>query len=252
MVALVRDRGRYFNPMPVIPTFSSYAPAPNLAEAYLGGGRLQLARQQLAQEAAADAARIALGRQQLQQRAIENEMQLAATKEAQARENLRKAQEAEVEKAYRETQLGLRARELQNEEAIATMRIADAAMEFDRAQRYQRRVSELMQTPGMKLEDAARTAILEAGGTGLSTALERPNPPSPYPGLNFEMSKLGAEERAITRRYPGAMALAIKPEDRAALEDIQRRRMALGIPASETNAPSTKRLRYNRTSGQFE
>ncbi len=156
--------------MPLIPTYSTGIGAPDLAGAYLGAQRIR-------QQAAADNARISLGYAQLQQEAVANEMELAAKKELMAQQALKQAQEAEIEKSYRATQLGLRQRELANEEAIGQMRIADAAREFDRMQGYQRRVTELSKT--LPLEEAARQAILESGGTGLSTALERPNPPAP-------------------------------------------------------------------------
>jgi len=154
--------------MPVIPTYRTGIGAPNLAEAYLGGRRIQ-------QQAAEAAARIALGREQLAQEAVANEMELAVKREALSRQAMKYQQEQEIEKAYRETQIGLRQRELANEEAIAQMRIQDAARDFERQQAYQRRVASKV-AGGMPLEEAARQEILETGGTGLSTALERPRP----------------------------------------------------------------------------
>src|SRR5688572_22351825 len=102
--------------MAVIPSFSSYAPAPDLAGAYLGAQRIQ-------QQAAEAANRIQLGREQLAQEAVQAQMELAAKKEVLASEALRRAQEQEIEKAYRQTQIGLKERELANEESIAAMRI---------------------------------------------------------------------------------------------------------------------------------
>lgn len=215
--------------MPVIPTYRAGVGAPNLAEAYLGSRRI-------AQQAASDAARIALGREQLAQEAIANQMELEVKRQALAQQAMKQQQEAEIEKAYRETQIGLRQRELANEEAIGQMRIQEAARDFERQQRYQRRVTEL--APTMGIEEASRQAILESGGTGLSTALERPQAPSEIPALNFQLSQLNAMERSIMDRYPGIMAARITATDRAQLEEIQRRRAALQIPQTLQQQPT--------------
>lgn len=156
--------------MPVIPTYRAGVGAADLSGAYLGA-------QRIAQEAYSDAARIQLGREQLAQQAVANEMELAVKREALARQSMKQQQEAEIEKAYRETQIGLRQRELENQEAIAQMRVQDAARDFERQQLYGRRFAEL--EPKLGAEEAARRAILELGGTGLSEALERPRQPEP-------------------------------------------------------------------------
>lgn len=227
--------------MPVVPSFSGYAPTPDLAQAYLGGQELQLGRDRLRQQAAADSARISLGYAELQQRAVANEMELAAKKELLSRQALKTAQEQEIEKAYRETQLGLRQRELQNEEALAQMRIQEATRDFDRQMGYRNLVQKY--APTMGLEEAARRAALELGGTGFSTALERPQAASPFPELNFRMKQLDEEEESIMRKYPGMTGMAIRPEDQAKLADIDRRKRELEVPSSlrsntSTNAPS--------------
>ena len=207
--------------MSLIPTYSPNVGAPDLAGAYLG-------RQRIQQQAASDAARISLGYAQLQQEAVANEMQLAATKEAQSRTALKAAQEAEIQKAYNETQLGIQQRNLQLQEQKNQQDILKAAQEFDRMQGYQRRVNELSKT--IPLEEAARQAILETGGTGLSTALERPAEPSPVPALNFQLKQLEDAEQSIMSRYPSLSSRRLKPEDEAAIEGIRKSRSQLQIP----------------------
>lgn len=162
--------------MALVPSFSAYAQTPDLSEAYLGGQRLALARDQLAQEAAAASARISLGYEQIAANRVANEMELAAKREVLSRQALMKAQEQEIEKAYRETQFGLAERKLASDEARAQMEIRQAASAFERQQRYDRRFKELEPTLGA--EGAARQATLETAGMGFGTAL-RPKPGLP-------------------------------------------------------------------------
>lgn len=216
--------------MPVIPTYRAGVGAADLSGAYLGARRI-------AQEAYSDAARIQLGREQLAQQAVANEMELAVKREALARQAMKQQQEAEIVKAYRETQIGLRQRELANDEAITAMRLEDAAREFEEQQRYSRRFKELEPTLGA--EGAARQASLERGGTGLSAALNQPQGPSAISGLNFQLSQLNAMERSIMDKYPGITARRISGEDKTKLDDIQKRRAELQIPQSVQQPPVT-------------
>ena len=141
--------------MPVIPTFSQYAPEPNLSEAFLG-------RERLRQEAASDAARISLGYATLQQRAVESEMELAAKREALSRQALKQSQEVEIEKAYRDSQLGLAEQRLANDEKMTAMKIQDAAREFERGQNFYRRRQELTaQNPDLDAAEIDRRAMVD-------------------------------------------------------------------------------------------
>lgn len=177
--------------MPVVPSFKGYAEKPDLAGAYLGARRAdiaafqaateaQLGRQRLAQDAAQVQARIALGQQELESRRVQNEMELAARKETQEREHLRKQQEAEILKSYRDTQIGMQERRLAVAEAAEAQRIQEAANAFDQQQYFTKRFSELMSQPGMTSEKAASQAVLEIGpkATGFSSALSPAREPS--------------------------------------------------------------------------
>lgn len=177
--------------MPAVPSFKGYAEKPDLAGAYLGARRAdiaafqaateaQLGRQRLAQDAAQAQARIDLGQQELESRRVQNEMELAARKETQEREHLRKQQEAEILKSYRDTQIGLAERRLKIAEAEERQRIKDAAQAFDQQQYFTKRFSELMSQPGMTSEKAASQAVLEIGpkATGFSSALTPPREPA--------------------------------------------------------------------------
>lgn len=158
--------------MAVVRTFD---PKIDLSGAYLGGQRIKLGREQLAQEAASDAARIALGREQLQQEAIANEMQLAAKKDILSREALQKAQEAEIEKSYKETQFGLARRRLEDDERNTMMKVEEAARGMESEQKYQR-LRQANLDRGMPEREASLAAWRESGPgrAGFTAALESP------------------------------------------------------------------------------
>jgi len=228
--------------MPVIPTFN---PRVDLAGAYLGGQKIKVAREQLAQEAASDAARIALGREQLQQEAIANEMQLAAKQDLLSREALQKAQEAEIEKSYKETQFGLANRKLQQDEQTLQMKVQEAARDFEAEQTWNREFPILVQdaikagrTPQEAQSDAARSLMLRRGGVGASTALNPPRAQSELPGVNFQFKQLQAAKDDLLRKYPGSMALAIPPAVQAELDKISKQQQALSPQGGLTPPPT--------------
>jgi len=207
--------------MPVIPTFSSYAPAPNLAQSYLAQQRLQ-------QEAAADAARIGLGYAQLQQRAVENEMQLAAQKETLAKENLRKAQEAEVEKAYRESQLGIAQRQLQQQELVNQMKVKEAAQQMDAAQQYQRMVD-----AGVPPDAAMRRVGF--GTPGFASVIA-PQKTSDLAASKFQYQIYEGQIRDLQQPYQGVTAALMPPEVKSQIEDLRKKQSALApMQAAQTS-----------------
>lgn len=249
--------------MAVIPTFSSYAQTPNLAQAYLGGQEIQVARERIAQQAAEAAGRIALGRQQLQAEQVANEMEWSAKKDIAARQALQQAQEFEIEKAYRQTQLGMAQRNLAMEESLTRAKLQEAAQEFEAQQEWNRKFP-IYTDEGIKAgllpqdarSAAARRLIYERGGTGIATALNPPNPPrermfdvvtgveplggttrTRMTGPEFQRWRTNAPEEVATNATNVAIGQLLTP------------------PASitGTNAPTQgKRLRYNPATGEFE
>jgi hypothetical protein len=174
--------------VPVIPSYTGFAATPNAAQAYSAGAHTRLGYAQIAQQAQEAAARIALGREQLQQQAIANEMDLAAKKEALANEALRRAQENEIEKAYRETQLGLRQRELQGQEAMNALKIQEAARDFDAQQQFTRILNERI-AAGDDPNEAAKFAAISVG----------PRIPGFSPSLSASSSTPQSREAASIR-----------------------------------------------------
>lgn len=233
--------------MPVVPSFSGYAPAPNLAEAYLG-------RERIRQQAASDAARISLGYAQLQQEAVANEMELAAKKEALSRQALKTAQEQEIEKAYRETQLGLAERELQNEEAIAAMRVQEAARGFEREQAYNR-VRQQKIAAGVADPQASQEAMLEVGfgQPGFAGALTPAQPRSQLPEANFRYRQIQGQIDDLMRPYSGARSLAIPANVKSSVAALRQQQSQLMPPQTVTGTNAAPKVRrYNRATGKFE
>lgn len=239
--------------MAVIPSFSSYAPAPDLAGAFLG-------RERIAQQAASDAARIQLGYAQLEQEAVNNEMELAARMETNTRNALMKAQENEIEKAYRDTQIGIAQKNLQQEELATQMKLAEAASAFDRQQAYTRGF-EAKRSAGLDPAQAAQQTMLEVGfgQPGFAGALTPSQPQSQMPVANFEYRRLQGLIDDKMRPYSGDFALPVPPELQAEVDTLRSQQanilpgIGISIPSAggSTNA-APKVRRYNRSTGRFE
>lgn len=201
--------------MPVIPTYRAGVGAADLSGAYLGASRI-------AQEAYSDAARIQLGREQLAQQAVANEMELAAKREALAFQTLKNQQEQEIEKAYRQTQIGLKERELANEDAITQMKLKQAANDFAALQEYKTMVDS-----GVPPDAAMRRVGF--GQPGFASAFSKTTTPV-GPSLNVQRLLLNDEERSILKKP----AWDRTPEDNAKLEEIAKKRQGLGLTVPGT------------------
>lgn len=227
--------------MAVIPSFSAYAPTPNLAEAFLGAERIR-------QEAAEAAARIQLGREQIASQAVQANMELQAKQQALANESLRRAQEQQIEQAYKQTQLGLAERELKSQEAYNESRIAEAAEGFAARAAYTRAVE-----GGMPPDAAARRFL--AGQTGFAAALNEPAQPrqrtfSAVAGLDPLMMNPPSRVSMTAPEFMSFMETA-PPELRTNMVNTTIQRM-LQPPSTMTGSSAPRRLRYNPKTGDFE
>lgn len=193
--------------MAVIPSFSAYAPTPNLAEAFLGAERIR-------QEAAADAARIQLGREQIASQQVQASMELQAKQQALANESLRRAQEQQIEQAYKQTQLGLAERELKSQEAWNESRIAEAAEGFAARAAYTRAVE-----GGMPPDAAARRFL--AGQTGFSSAFPNAGTPGRMDDRSRIMLQSAARRLEQARRFVGEARGSQIPKADAELKAAQ-------------------------------
>jgi hypothetical protein len=233
--------------MPLVPSFHAYAPKADLAQAYLGG-------QRIAQEAAADAARISLGYAGLQQRAVEAQMEAQAREKAIQAQSMRAMQENEFQKAYHDAQLGIAERRLQNEEVVAAMRLNQVKTSFEQQQLFNR-LREQKKAAGMTEPKASQEAFIEAGGpgtTGFSSALfQNENAPRKYSavagqdllGTPTRLPMTGPEFQAFMQTAPPQLQTNTVNQAISGM---------LAPPAALTNAPTTKRLRYNPKTGEFE
>jgi hypothetical protein len=190
--------------MPVIPSFTGFAATPNLATAYLGGARIaqadrqqaaqiQLQRERMSQEAQSDAARLAqaaasdaqriqIARETLAARQVEGEMELQAKQKLYDQQALQKNHEAQIEKAYRDMQIGLQERRLQGAEKVNKIRLETAAREFEQQQSYDR-VRQQNLASGMDERQASEAAMRQVGfgASGFSKAFSGANQPPPMP-----------------------------------------------------------------------
>lgn len=141
--------------MPVMRSFSSFASTPNAGSAFTSGAGV-------AQRIAEAAAELQLGRQKLQAESAQAAMELAAKRETSAAANMRQQQELEMEKAYRDAQIGLKERELGQAEQLLSLKTQEAAQQFEASQLYQRDAQEMI-TQGATPEDAYMQAALKYG-----------------------------------------------------------------------------------------
>lgn len=270
--------------MAVIPSYTGFAATPSLGSSFLGGARIaqqgreadadrQLKRQQLAQEAQSDSARLAqaaasdaqriqLAREQLAQRQVENQMELEATQKMVEQKALQQAQEANIEAAYKNTQLGLQERRLKGVEAITKMRLEQAAQGFAKEQAYERRRQELMAGGGLDERQASEQAMREVGfgQAGFARAFAGQDKPPPMDTIREKIPAVDAVSGspAESRSLLGIDWLR---KDKPAVESVagrgeqtitRRIQQGLTVPSSLSNTNSSRRLKFNPKTGRLE
>lgn len=109
--------------MPVIPSFGTWAPQPNLAESFIGGARIQQAAAQAAQELQVQRERMSMQKQQF-------EMEQASKQKVFEQEQLRRQSELAVESAYKQAMMGLQERKLEEDAQMDMARIATTAAHY--------------------------------------------------------------------------------------------------------------------------
>jgi hypothetical protein len=124
--------------MPIMPTFTGFAPTPNVAEAYGVGARTRLGYAQIAQQAEEASARLA------QQRQLAA-MEMMAKEQQFQKEALLKQQELEIEKAYKEGTLRMQEGQLMATQGALALDTLKAQRKHEAAERIR---AEIPQTPG--------------------------------------------------------------------------------------------------------
>lgn len=141
--------------MPQLRSFGSFAQTPNLGANYLGGANL-------AQRESEFQVNTQLERQKLKQQMAMAEMEAASRASALQQQALRQAQELEVEKAYRQQQIGLQERKLALEEQGLNEELQQAAATTGARMAMQRQVEELIRG-GASPSQAFRRAAAVGG-----------------------------------------------------------------------------------------
>lgn len=144
--------------MPQLRSFSSFAGTPGIGAAYVGGAKV-------AQDAISDAARISVERQKLSQDSIQANMRAQAQAQELQQKALMQSHELAVQRAYQQSMIGLRERELGNEQQRLDMEASQAAQQFQ-AQESMRREVEAAIASGGDVQGAFRNSLMKYGTTG--------------------------------------------------------------------------------------
>ena len=225
--------------MPVVPSYTGFAATPNLAEAYLGGQRIAVSREQIAQQAAEASQRASIAREQIAAQQVQHQMQLQAQQQLAQQKMLQTQHQAEVANAYKQIQLGLAERRVAADEARAAITLDEAARGFTQQQAFERARAR-RKAAGQSDLEAAQGAMLETGTpgqSGFAGVLTPPAPASALPLLSFKMRQLKEAKESILRNYQGAARAAISDEDQKKLEAIDKQISDLEIPSAP--APQT-------------
>jgi len=146
--------------MPQMRSFGSFLPAPNLAQSYGAGVGLAQRDEELE-------ARVGMEREKLANDYAMAEMATSARKAALQQEMLQKDQELEVEKMYRQQQVGLRERELQMEQQKIEAVAEEAAQQFEARQAIQQGVEQDLTGGRSPAEAFARNVALHGAAAQL-------------------------------------------------------------------------------------
>jgi hypothetical protein len=142
-----------------IPTFSGHAGTPDFGGSWAAGAGIGQREVESAQQ-------FKLGREKIAADMAQAEMELSAKRAAMAQQAMAQAQELEIEKAYRQSMLGLRDRELQMQEQQAASEIESVANQFAAQQRMRSYVEDAI-SQGKPVGEAFQEAMaLHGVGAG--------------------------------------------------------------------------------------
>jgi len=236
--------------MPVIPSFSGFAPAPDLAGAYLSGQRLELDRARLAQEASEAAMRAQIARQQIEAQKVNNELEWNARREIAAQTALKEDQNREVERAYNQQRLALTERQIKAQEEQATMKLKEAQRDLETRQAFLALRQRLIDQ-GVPEEEAAQQAFRAVGFgvPGYAGFLEPNSTRERTYNMVVGTPILGPETRLPMTAPEAEKFMQTAPPN---LRTNTANQAIMGIiprTATGTNAPV---LKYNPDKGDFE
>jgi hypothetical protein len=127
--------------MPVIPSFSAFARGPDLVGARSRADALAEQRRQTNLNFLASMQKLQLDREQLAQQAYIAEMQMAASAEVARQNALRQQSQLAIDKAYKEAVIGLQGRELDMKGAAIQMEAQQAAQQMAARQRLAEKIA---------------------------------------------------------------------------------------------------------------
>ncbi len=151
-----------------MPSFTGFAPTPNLGENYLGGvrvaqqGQAQAAEQQQGQQRLAQQAQQAQQQLQLESQKLDAAREQAAL-ELQVRQQekqqqmFQEQQRLEIDKAYKDNMIGLQKQKLQDAQAKMAQETQKAARRLEATAGFQKQMEDLV-AGGMPMNQAVMTA----------------------------------------------------------------------------------------------
>lgn len=159
--------------MPVIPSFGSFAGTTNLAAAYTSGAHVGLEQQRIAQQAAQAGAEIDLQKQKLAESAKQAQMELQAKEQLAQQAQLRQQQEMELEKAYKESMIGIHQRQLEQAAQKLQMSTKLAAQKFAAQQEMSGRISGGEDPFKVAMEIGTQAGLPSGGYSAMAKAGEK-------------------------------------------------------------------------------
>lgn len=141
--------------MPQLRSFSSFPATPNLGEAWQGGTAL-------AQRDTELAAKVQNDREQLANQYAIAEMETATRRAALSQQQLQQQQELEVQKAYQQSVIGLRQRDVEQQQQQIDLKSEEAARQFSAQESIRREVEDVI-AKGGDVSAGFRNSLMKHG-----------------------------------------------------------------------------------------
>lgn len=214
--------------MPVMPSFKSFAPTPDLAGAWLGGrassqrdrqitSDIALQSQKLAQDAAQAEQAIAMSQQKLQQEAVQSQMEMQAKQAQLQQESMRAEQELRIKQQYQQQQIGIKQQQAKTAADTLKIKTNEASRKLQFQNAYQTKMRELVDK-GMTPQEAASQSMMEfgpmlgIGSSAMSKAIIPPKVLAPDLGEASDVPGMDPSQFKRFRTSEGAYSLVPMPQ----------------------------------------
>lgn len=232
----------------VIPSFRGFASTPDTAGAYIGGARIGLQQQELANDVVNQRNRLEVERARIAQQAQESQvssqiaqMRVAAQQQQAQEEALRRSTELDVERAYNNARLGLQARQLDQSQGKIDAEANELKRQLELQQMGQRRVGsgEDPEKVWFELGPGAGVSAAQFSAMGRDREASMPRPfGSAAAGYHQQDPKSGEVRQLVPPVERPDSATRISPLD---LEKYRAAQRVLSGPI-KTDKPAAQRI----------